>query len=79
MANGQRDSFRVEGVGCWCPDEMTLRQLRITGHTEKCTEARKGWEANYRHLSEIDKQHRADAEVGRQLRESAGAMLESAQ
>lgn len=73
----KRDSFRIEGVGCWCPDDMTLQQLRVSGHTERCTEARRGWEANYRNLSEMDKQRRTDQEVGRQLREAAEAALQA--
>jgi uncharacterized protein HemY len=72
----KRDAFRVDGVGCWCPDEMTLRTLRLMGHTEQCTQARKGWEANYRHLSEMDKQRAIDREVGRQLREAASTLLQ---
>lgn len=71
----ERDSFRVEGIGCWCPDGMTLGALRIMGHTEKCTQARKGWEANSRHSSEMEKQRRIDQEVGRQLREAAAAVI----
>lgn len=67
----ERDPFRVEGVGCWCPNEMTLQQARIGGHTKECTQARKGWEANYRGLTEMDKQRREDQEAGRQLREAA--------
>lgn len=67
----QRDSFKVAGVGCWCPGEMTLRQARLAGHTILCTEARRGWEQNNRHLSEIARQRAADEEAGRQLREAA--------
>lgn len=72
-----RDQFRIQGTGCWCPGEMTLYQLRVMGHTEECTRARKGWEANYRHLGEMDKQRRTDEEVGRQLREAAQEALSS--
>lgn len=74
-----RDSFRIEGVGCWCPDGMTLQQLRLNGHTEKCTEARRGWEGNYRHMREMDRVRAVDQEVGRQLREAAQAVLASNQ
>jgi hypothetical protein len=71
-----RDLFRVEGVGCWCPPEMTLGALRIMGHTEKCTCARQGWEANYRHLREIERRRAADREVGRQVREAAAHVMD---
>jgi len=70
-----RDGFGIKG-DCWCPGEMTLATLRIMGHTEDCTTARKGHEANRRHLSEIDRQRRTDEAAGRQLREMASAVLE---
>lgn len=69
------DSFIVKGVGCWCPGEMTLNQLRLSGHTKQCTAARKGWESNNRDLREMELQRRLDQEVGRQIRESAAAVL----
>ena len=71
----ERDTFRVEGVGCWCPESMTLGTIRIMGHTEECTEARRGWEANYRRMNELDRQRAADREAGRQLREAATVAL----
>ena len=71
----KRESFFVDGVGCWCPDTMTLQQARLAGHTEECSEARQAWRANYRHLSEMEKQRRVDAEVGRQVREAALAVV----
>lgn len=77
LVSVERDSFRVEGVGCWCPGEMTLYTIRIMGHTKECTIARHGWEENYRDSSEIDRRRAADAEVGRQLREAATQVIEA--
>lgn len=72
--SANRDQFRVEGVGCCCPGTMTLSALQLMGHTESCTNARKAWEANRRHLSEMHRQRRADEEIGRQIREAAAAV-----
>ena len=71
----ERDAFRIVG-DCWCPGTMTLDAVRLGGHTADCTAARKGWEANRRHLSELDRQKRADEAAGRQLREAALAVLD---
>ena len=54
---------------------MTLQQARLGGHTKECTQARIAWRANYRHLSEIERQRSVDAEVGRQVREAAVAVV----
>jgi hypothetical protein len=70
-----RDSFAIDGE-CWCPGEIRLDTLRIMGHTQACTAARKGHEANRRHLSDLDRQRRTDESAGRQLREMASAVLE---
>lgn len=74
--SGNRDRFSIEGTGCWCPGTMTLDTLRIMGHTEFCTKALKGWEANYRQLSQMDQRRRIDQEIGRQVREAAIAVME---
>ena len=67
------------GLGlCWCPDEMTLRELRVVGHRPDCTRARRGWQKNMENLSELARQKRIDEEVGRQLREAATAALAAA-
>lgn len=65
----ERDSFFVQG-GCWCPATWTLQKVRIEGHSEDCTRARRGWEANYRHLAAVGRQRREDEEAGRALREA---------
>ena len=59
--------FRVEGVGCWCPGERTLHEMRLMGHTPDCRKAREGWDANYRHLAALDRQRAIEREVGRQV------------
>jgi hypothetical protein len=69
--------FRVDGFGCWCPDERTLGQLRLAGHTPECRQARQGWAANMRHLSAIERERREAEEVGRQMLASARAVLAS--
>lgn len=73
----EREAFRIEGIGCWCDQTITLGTLRVMGHTEECTEARRGWESNHRNLSEMARRRRVDEEVGRQLREAAEHALTS--
>lgn len=68
-------TFRVEGVGCWCPGNRTLDAMRLDGHTKECAEARRGWRLNYEGLREMDRQRRVDEETGRQIREAATAVL----
>lgn len=67
---GERDTFVIEG-GCWCEYGKRVGALRIMGHTVECTQARRGWAANNRHLSELSQQRKRDEEAGRQLREDA--------
>lgn len=67
-----RDTFIVQG-GCWCPDDATLRSLRTGGHTIDCIAARKGWAANMRHLSALDRERREMEAIGRAVVEAARA------
>jgi hypothetical protein len=60
------DAFRVDG-GCWCPGERTLTQMRLTGHDAACTAARKGWEQNRRHLSQIAQRREEERALGAAL------------
>lgn len=74
MSAQERDRFVVEGVGCWCDGNTTLSQLRASGHSPECTQARIGWRRNFEHLSAIRKERAIAEEIGRQVLADARAV-----
>ncbi len=62
----KRDAFIVEGL-CWCPGERSLAHFRAMGHTEDCTRARKGWEANNRHAGQMARRRAEERALGHAL------------
>ncbi len=74
----ERDVFRIDGM-CWCADDLTIGVLRVMGHSEACTTARKGHEENARHLSQkMARRRMEDENAGRQLRQAAEAAITEA-
>lgn len=72
-----RDTFRVAG-GCWCDPDRTVQQLRLMGHDDACTQARRGWEQNRRGMSERDQRREEERALGALLLADARKALTDA-
>lgn len=71
------EPFHFDSPGCWCPDSRTVQQLRLMGHTEECSAARKAWRQNHREDSEIARRkHEAEALGEAMLRSARAALAE---